>query len=93
MVPDIHFGSNAELRRYEALLQMADLMVHHQDLEELFRKLEEQPMAIMPIERGKIREYATGTAAARPVYLDDRKPRSRRRSLRPSCSGPPDISR
>jgi formate hydrogenlyase transcriptional activator len=42
MVPDVHFGSNAELHRYEALLQMADLMVHHQDLEELFHKLEER---------------------------------------------------
>jgi N-terminal half of MaoC dehydratase len=30
-------------------------------------------MAIMPIERGKIREYAKATAAARPVYLDDQK--------------------
>jgi N-terminal half of MaoC dehydratase len=30
-------------------------------------------MAIMPIERGKIREYATATSAARPAYLDDPK--------------------
>ena len=30
-------------------------------------------MAVMPIERGKIREYATATAAARPAYLDDPK--------------------
>ena len=30
-------------------------------------------MAIMPIERGKIREYAAATAAARPAYLDDPK--------------------
>ena len=30
-------------------------------------------MAIMPIERGKIREYAMATAAARPAYLDDPK--------------------
>jgi len=28
-------------------------------------------MAVMPIERGKIREYAIATAAARPAYLDD----------------------
>ena len=34
---------------------------------------EEQPMAIMPIEWGKIREYATATAAARTAYLDDPK--------------------
>ena len=30
-------------------------------------------MAVMPIERGKIREYAAATAAARPAYLDDPK--------------------
>ncbi len=30
-------------------------------------------MAIMPIERGKIREYARATAADRPAYLDDPK--------------------
>jgi hypothetical protein len=30
-------------------------------------------MAIMPIERGKVREYAAATAAARPAYLDDPK--------------------
>jgi N-terminal half of MaoC dehydratase len=30
-------------------------------------------MAVMPIERGKIREYAVATAAARPAYLDDQK--------------------
>ncbi|WP_030616509.1 FAS1-like dehydratase domain-containing protein [Streptomyces fulvoviolaceus] len=28
-------------------------------------------MAIMPIEWGKVREYANATAAARPAYLDD----------------------
>jgi hypothetical protein len=30
-------------------------------------------MTTMPIERGKIREYATATGAARPAYLDDPK--------------------
>ena len=30
-------------------------------------------MAIMPIERGKIREFAVATGAARPAYLDDPK--------------------
>src|SRR5215469_15542315 len=30
-------------------------------------------MTIMPIERGKVREYATATGAARPAYLDDPK--------------------
>jgi hypothetical protein len=30
-------------------------------------------MAIMPIEWGKVREYAAATGAARPAYLDDPK--------------------
>lgn len=30
-------------------------------------------MAMMPVEWGKVREYATATAAARPAYLDDQK--------------------
>jgi formate hydrogenlyase transcriptional activator len=32
-------GSPRELRRYEALLEMADLMVHHRSLPELFHEL------------------------------------------------------
>jgi formate hydrogenlyase transcriptional activator len=32
-------GSPRELRRYEALLEMADLMVHHRCLPELFHEL------------------------------------------------------
>lgn len=31
-------------------------------------------LGIMPIERGKIREYAAATAAARPVYVNDPAP-------------------
>jgi formate hydrogenlyase transcriptional activator len=34
-----HSDSGPELRHYEALLQLADLMVHHQDLGELFSEL------------------------------------------------------
>jgi N-terminal half of MaoC dehydratase len=30
-------------------------------------------MTVMPIERGKIREFAVATGAARPAYLDDPK--------------------
>jgi hypothetical protein len=30
-------------------------------------------MTVMAIERGKIREFATATGAARPAYLDDPK--------------------
>ena len=36
LVLDSHFGPDAELRRYEALLEMADLIVNHHDLPELF---------------------------------------------------------
>jgi len=31
-------------------------------------------MAVMPIERGKVREYAAATAAARPAYTDNPNP-------------------
>jgi formate hydrogenlyase transcriptional activator len=34
-----HFDSDADLRRYEALLEMADLVVHHHNLPELFAAL------------------------------------------------------
>jgi len=39
MVPESHFDSDGDLRRYEALLEMADLMVHHRSMQELFREL------------------------------------------------------
>jgi hypothetical protein len=29
------------------------------------------PVAVMPVERGKIREYAVATGASRPAYLDN----------------------
>jgi formate hydrogenlyase transcriptional activator len=37
-----HFDSEADLQRYEALLEMADLGVHHQSLPELFVALAER---------------------------------------------------
>ena len=42
MVPERHFDSDGELRRYETLLHMADLVVHHRGLAELFRELAER---------------------------------------------------
>jgi formate hydrogenlyase transcriptional activator len=39
MVPDRLSDSDTELRRYETLLEMADLMVHHGSLPELFEEL------------------------------------------------------
>src|SRR5581483_1338973 len=40
----VHSGtdSGADIRRYEVLLEMADLMVHHQGLPKLFRQLSER---------------------------------------------------
>jgi len=42
MTPGGRFGSEADLRRYDALLQMANLVVRHCDLEELFPELAER---------------------------------------------------
>ncbi|HEX4426797.1 MAG TPA: sigma 54-interacting transcriptional regulator, partial [Terriglobales bacterium] len=40
MVPE-QFDSHGELRRYETLLHLADVVVHHRGLDELFRELAE----------------------------------------------------
>ena len=42
MTSNSHFDSDADLGRYEALLAMADLMVHHRSLPELFAELAER---------------------------------------------------
>ena len=42
MSTDSHFDSEAELQRYEALLEMADLVVHHHSLPELFVAMAER---------------------------------------------------
>ena len=42
MSTDSHFDSEAELQRYEALLEMADLVVHHNSLPELFAAMAER---------------------------------------------------
>ena len=42
MSTDSHFDSDADLRRYDALLEMADLVVHHQNLPELFVAMAER---------------------------------------------------
>ena len=39
MDPERHFESGIEVDRYEALLQMADLMVHHRSMPELLPEL------------------------------------------------------
>ena len=45
-----HFDSEADLRRYEALLEMADLMVHHRSLAELFVDLAKRLHKVTPVE-------------------------------------------
>jgi formate hydrogenlyase transcriptional activator len=45
-----HFDSEADLRRYEALLEMADLMVHHRTLPELFVDLAKRLHKVTPFE-------------------------------------------
>ncbi len=42
MVPGSHFEADAELRRYETLLQMADLVVRHSALRQLFYDVSER---------------------------------------------------
>jgi formate hydrogenlyase transcriptional activator len=42
LITNHHFDSDAELRRYEALLEMADLVVHHHTLPELFVAMAER---------------------------------------------------
>ncbi len=52
-----HFDSDADLQRYEALLEMADLVVHHQNLPELFAAM-----------AGRLRQVAAADAAHFALY-------------------------
>jgi formate hydrogenlyase transcriptional activator len=54
---DSHFDSDADLRRYEALLEMADLVVHHHSLPELFVAMAE-----------RLRQVAAADAANFSLY-------------------------
>ena len=47
MIPDRHFDSEEDLRRYEALLAMADVMVRDATLPELFRELADRLHAVV----------------------------------------------
>jgi formate hydrogenlyase transcriptional activator len=49
-VPAGQIDSSNEVRRYEALLQMADLVVHHRNLGELFRQLGERIRQLISFE-------------------------------------------
>jgi len=50
MIPGTQVDSNGDLRRYETLLQMADLMVHHRSLPELFHELAERLQEVAAFE-------------------------------------------
>jgi len=50
MSPDGRLGTEADLRRYEALLQMADLVVRHHSLEELFSNLAQRLHTVIQFE-------------------------------------------
>jgi formate hydrogenlyase transcriptional activator len=52
-----HFDSDADLQRYEALLEMADLVVHHHNLPELFAAM-----------AGRLRRVAAADAANFSLY-------------------------
>jgi hypothetical protein len=52
-----HFDSDADLPRYEALLEMADLVVHHHNLPELFAAM-----------AGRLRQVAAADAAHFALY-------------------------
>jgi formate hydrogenlyase transcriptional activator len=52
-----HFDSDADLQRYEALLEMADLVVHHHNLPELFAAM-----------AGRLRQVAAADAAHFALY-------------------------
>ncbi|MBZ5718876.1 MAG: sigma 54-interacting transcriptional regulator [Acidobacteriia bacterium] len=58
-----HFEADDDLGRYEALLQTADAMVHHQNLPELFTQLAEQLHAVAHFEIANfaLRDPATNT--------------------------------
>jgi hypothetical protein len=57
LIVEGHFDSNADLQRYEALLEMADLVVHHHNLPELFAAM-----------AGRLREVAAADAANFSLY-------------------------
>lgn len=57
MSTESHFDSDADLQRYEALLEMADLVVHHHSLPELFAAL-----------AGRLRQVAPADAANFSLY-------------------------
>jgi formate hydrogenlyase transcriptional activator len=52
-----HFESDADLQRYEALLEMADLVVHHHSLPELFAAMAERLRQVIAAEAANFSLY------------------------------------
>jgi formate hydrogenlyase transcriptional activator len=73
MYPDGHIGSGTELRHYEALLQLADLMVHHHDLGELFSALADRLRNLTPFELLTLSLHDPAKNVMRVHVLDDHR--------------------
>jgi hypothetical protein len=57
MDPERHFESGIEVDRYEALLQMADLMVHHRSMPELLPELAKRLQQVASFEIASFSRY------------------------------------
>jgi hypothetical protein len=57
MDPERHFESGVDVDRYEALLQMADLMVHHRSMPELLPELEKRLQQVASFEIASFSPY------------------------------------
>ena len=63
-----HFESDADLRRYEALLEMADLVVHHHTLPELFVAMAERLRRVAETEAASFSLYEPGKNSMRHLW-------------------------
>jgi hypothetical protein len=57
MDPERQFESGVDVDRYEALLQMADLMVHHRSMPELLPELEKRLQQVASFEIASFSPY------------------------------------
>ena len=68
MSSNSHFESDADLRRYEALLEMADLVVHHHTLPELFVAMAERLRRVAETEVASFSLYEPGKNSMRHLW-------------------------
>jgi formate hydrogenlyase transcriptional activator len=87
--PEGHFGSESELRHYEALLGMADLVVRHHDLGELFRDLVVRLQQLTGSDLVVLSLHDPGKNVMRVHVLDEKglPPRGEERNLEDLPSG------